>query len=343
MQMTKDKNLFPMVEVLRNNHLESLHFGSAVVIGAGNESIFEWGDVDKLVYPRSAMKMIQAIPLIDSGAAESYGLGQEQIALACSSHQGSVLHTSLLKKWLAELGLTEKNLRCGLQPPSDKIDRQEMRERGEKPTELNNNCSGKHAGFLTYCKYKKLSLEYDHIHHDLQKEIKNVLEELSGESISKYGIDGCSAPNFMCSLRGLGSAMFHFADQKALGKVRSKSLSAILNSMYNFPKLVAGNGRACSELMLAADSLLIVKTGAEGVFVAAIPEKRLGVALKILDGSTRAAEVAIALILVRLGVLHKEHPAVKKRLFCEIRNWNGKLTGHVSPTDKFWDSGKKLI
>ena len=106
---------------------------------------------------------------------------------------------------------------------------------------------------------------------------------------------------------------------------------------------MAGNGRACSELMLAADSLLIVKTGAEGVFVAAIPEKRLGVALKILDGSTRAAEVAIALILVRLGVLHKEHPAVKKRLFCEIRNWNGKLTGHVSPTDKFWDSGKKLI
>ena len=332
-----------MVEVLRNNHLESLHFGSAVVIGPDNRSIFECGDIDKLIYPRSAMKMIQAIPLLDSGAAESYRLDHKQIALACSSHQGSVTHTSLVRKWLVDLGFTAKNLRCGVQPPSDKLDRQELRNRGEKPSELNNNCSGKHAGFLTYTKYHKLSLEYDHIDHRLQKEIKNVFEELSGETIEKYGIDGCSAPNFMCSLRGLGTAMFHLADSKGLGTIRSKSLSTILDSMYNFPNLVAGNGRACSEFMLAADSLTIVKTGAEGVFVAAIPEKRLGVALKILDGSTRAAEAAKALILVRLGVLDKGHPAVIQRLFREIRNWNGKLTGHVSPSDQFWDLGKKLI
>ena len=341
--MTRDKNLFPMVEVLRNNNLESLHFGSAVIIGPNNKPIFEWGDIDRLIYPRSAMKMIQAIPLLESGAAENYRLGGEQIALSCSSHQGSVAHTSIIKKWLADLGLTEKNLRCGVQPPSDKLHRQELMEREKKPTELNNNCSGKHAGFLTYSKYHKLSLEYDHIDHCIQKEIKKVFEDLSGETIEKYGIDGCSAPNFMCSLRGLGSAMFHLADSKRLGKVRSNSISSILNSMYSFPYLVAGNGRACSELMLATDSLTIVKTGAEGDFVAAIPEKRLGVALKILDGSTRAAEAAIALILVRLGVLNKNHPAVTKRLFREIRNWNGKLTGHVSPTNRFWESGKKLI
>ena len=234
-------------------------------------------------------------------------------------------------------------MRCGGQPPSDKHDRHRLRERGEKPTELNNNCSGKHAGFLTYCKYHKLSFEYDHVDHRIQKEIKKVFGELSGETIEKYGIDGCSAPNFMCSLRGMGSAMFHLAESSSLGKSRAKSINTILNSMYSFPNLVAGTGRACSELMLAADLLTIVKTGAEGVFVAVIPEKKLGVALKILDGSTRAAEAAIVLILVRLGVLNKDHPAVTKRLFREIRNWNGKLTGRISPTDRFWDFGKKLI
>ena len=341
--MNKEKKLFPMIEILRNNHLESLHFGSAVVIGPNNKLIFECGDIDGLIYPRSAMKMIQAIPLLDSGAVERYRISGEQIALSCSSHQGSVMHTSLIKNWLGDLGLTEKNLRCGVQPPSDKFERQSLRERGEKPTELNNNCSGKHAGFLTYCKYYKLSFDYDHIDHPIQKEIKKVFEELSGETIKKYGMDGCSAPNYMCSLRGLGSAMFQLTNSSRLEKIRSKSITSILNSMYSFPKLVAGNGRACSELMLATDSLTIIKTGAEGVFVATIPEKRLGVALKILDGSTRAAEAAIALILVRLGVLNKDHPAVNKRLFREIRNWNGNLTGHVNPTDEFWESGKKLV
>ena len=343
MQMIKDKNLFPMVEVLRNDHVESIHFGSAVVIGPGNELISQWGDIDRLIYPRSAMKMIQAIPLLDSGAVENYQLGGKLIALSCSSHQGSVAHTSLIKKWLSGLDLTEKNLRCGVQPPSDKLERQRLREQGEQPTEFNNNCSGKHAGFLTYSKYHKLSLEYDHIDHKKQKEIKKVFEELSEETIRKYGIDGCSAPNFMCSLKGLGSAMFQLANAGRLGKVRSKSIGTILTSMYNFPDLVAGNGRACTELMAACDSLTIVKTGAEGVFVAILPKQKLGVALKILDGSTRAAEAAIALILVRLGVLDKGHPAVTKRLFSQIRNWNGKLTGYVNPTDKFWELGKKLI
>ena len=113
--------------------------------------------------------------------------------------------------------------------------------------------------------------------------------------------------------------------------------------MQSYPHLVAGNGRACTELMMATNSSTIVKTGAEGVFVAAIPEKGIGVALKILDGSTRAAEAAIGLILVRLGVVSKDHIAVKKRVFCEIRNWAGTLTGYITPTDRFWNRGKKLI
>ena len=334
---------FPMVQVLRNDFLESLHFGSAIVIGRDKTPLIEFGDVDRQIFPRSAIKMIQAIPLLESGAASYHRLPPQYLALACSSHQGSPMHTKSLKKWLIEIGLTVNDLKCGVQPPFDKEERQKLRDTGSKPSQLHNNCSGKHIGFLTYSKYHRMDLDYTHSDHPLQRKIQTVLEELSGESICNFGIDGCSAPNFMCSLRGLASAMYNLTEPKRLGTTRSKSVEAILQGMQNYPLLVAGEGRACSELMMAARTPIIIKTGAEGVFVAVLPKNRIGVALKIVDGSTRAAEAAIALILVRLGVLSEDHPTVRKRLFCEIRNWDGRLTGKISPTDLFWDSGKKFI
>ena len=332
-----------MVQLLRNNYVESLHSGSAIVIGPENKTIAEWGNVDSMIFPRSALKIIQAIPLLESGAFSRYKLGAQELAIACSSHQGSTVHTNIIKNWLASIGLSEKDLKCGVQPPSDKFERQLLISDKKKPSELHNNCSGKHAGFLTFAKHQNLSFEYNDVQHPLQEEIRLVLEELSGENIKKYGIDGCSTPNFMCSLRGLANAMFVLTDKKQLGKSRSKSIETILTAMQKHPHLVAGKGRACTELMNAIKSPVIVKTGAEGVFVAALPEKKIGVALKILDGSTRAAEAAITAILVRLGVLNKDNPAATRRLFCEVRNWSGTLTGYISPTEKFWDSGRKLI
>ena len=341
--MSKSFPYFPMIQVLRNDFLESLHFGSAVVIGPGKVSLVEFGDVDRPIFPRSAMKMIQAIPLLDSGAASHYRLQPQHLALACSSHQGSPMHTKILKKWLKEIGVRQTDLKCGVQPPSDKIERKNLDDCGQKPSELHNNCSGKHVGFLTYVKYHGLEEDYIRADHPLQKKIKMVLEELSGENITDYGIDGCSAPNFMCSLRGLASAMYALTEPRSLGKIRSKSVEAIFQGMQQYPLLVAGNGRACSELMMATESPIVVKTGAEGVFVAVLPKNKIGVALKIVDGSARASEAAIALILVRLGVLSEDHPSIRKRLFREIRNWSGKLTGKISPTEVFWDSGNKFL
>ena len=332
-----------MIQIIRNNHIESLHFGSAVVIGPNRNTIIEWGDADSLIFPRSSMKIIQAIPLIESGAAHHYKLGSQELAMACSSHQGSTIHTKIIENWLAALDLSQNDLKCGVQPPSDKTERQKLRDCMEKPSQVHNNCSGKHAGFLTFVKHKNLSFEYNDINHPLQRKIRVILGELSGEEIKNYGIDGCSAPNFMCSVRGLANAMYALTDFVSLGKIRSKAVQNILDGMQTHPFLVAGIGRACSELMVATESPVVVKTGAEGVFVAVLPEHKLGVALKILDGSTRAAEAAITLILVRLGVLSQNHPATKRRLFSEIRNWNRKITGYVSPTERFWDLGKKLI
>ena len=247
------------------------------------------------------------------------------------------------QNWLTKISLSEMDLKCGTQPPSDKIERHRLRDLGEKPSALHNNCSGKHTSFLTFAKHGKFDLNYNNLDHPLQTEIKTVLEDLSGEQIEKYGIDGCSSPNFMCSLRGLALAMHYLTDKRSLGQVRFKSVEAILTAMQEHPLLVAGIGRACSELMMAINSPAIVKTGAEGVFVAILPEKRIGVALRILDGSMRAAEAAIALILVRLGVVSIDHPYVSKRLFSKVQNWSGKITGQISPTEEFWDEGKKLL
>ena len=331
-----------MVQILRNNFIESLHFGSAAVIGSGR-TVVEWGDVDSMIFPRSALKIIQAVPLLDSGAANYYGLGSQQIAISCSSHQGSVAHTSIIDNWLKGLDLSEKHLKCGVQPPSDRDERIKLINEDKTPSQLHNNCSGKHAAFLTFAKHQNLDFNYNDVRHPLQEEIRQVLEELTDERVKTFGVDGCSAPNFRCSIKGLAYAMYSLTDKVRLGKIRTKSVELILKSMKSHPFLVAGAGRACTELMTAIDSLVIVKTGAEGVFVAVLPEKKIGVAIKIYDGSTRAAEAAITLILIRLGVLSKEHPAAKKRLFSEIKNWRGQITGFINPTDGFWELGKKLI
>ncbi len=341
--MINNSDPFPMVKVLRNDFIESLHFGDAIVVGPNGNVLIEWGDPDKIIFPRSAMKIIQAIPLLESGAASSYKLGDKQLAIACSSHQGSLMHTKIIKDWLKKIGLSEKDLKCSIQPPSDRFQRQKLKDLDEKPSTLHNNCSGKHVSFLTFVKHSNLSFEYNDVNHPLQQKIRILLEELSGETVKDHGIDGCSAPNFRCSIRGLAYAMHSLTDTERLGKIRGKSVKVILRGMQNYPLLVAGSGRACSELMMATESPAIVKTGAEGVFVAVLPEKRIGVALKVLDGSTRASEAAIALILVRLGILSQNHPYVIKRLFCPIINWNGKITGYVRPTERFWDSGKKLV
>ena len=149
-----------MVQLLRNNFLESVHYGSAVVVRPENNTIIEWGDVDQMIFPRSALKIIQAIPFLESGAVSMHKLGTQQLALACSSHQGSPLHTTIISNWLKEIGLSVTDLKCGVQPPSDKLERDRLRGIGVKPSELHNNCSGKHASFLTFSKHKNLSLEY---------------------------------------------------------------------------------------------------------------------------------------------------------------------------------------
>jgi len=324
-----------MIEIWRGERLESLHRGHAVVCNGQGKILQSWGDASTLIYPRSSCKMVQALPLIDSGAAAGFGLKSEQLALACASHQGAEVHTSLVQGWLRDLDLSDKDFRCGPQMPNDMPARTDLIKTDASPCQFHNNCSGKHSGFLTLNKHLKGHAEYVEADHPVQIAVRSAFEEMTGETSPGFGIDGCSAPNYACSVHGLARAMGRFAEAHKHSDARSKAATALVSAMIEHPDLVAGETRACTELMRAMGGKVAIKTGAEGVFVAILPEQGLGVALKISDGATRASEAAMCAILIRLGVLEAKHPATLKRLNTPIRNWRGIQTGVLKAADGF--------
>jgi L-asparaginase II len=315
-----------MAELWRGGILESVHLGHAVICDAGGV-VQAWGDPDAVIFPRSSCKMVQALPLLESGAGA--GLTPMQLALSCASHQGAALHTGHVARWLSDLGLSEADLRCGAHEPMDRAERDRLIAAGESPCQLHNNCSGKHAGFLMLNQHMQGDPEYVDPGHPMQRAIRQSFEEVTGETSPGYGIDGCSAPNFATSAAGLARAMAAFANATGEGDGRDRAMFALTRAMAAYPELVAGEGRACTELMRAMGGRVAIKTGAEAVFVAIVPERKLGIALKIVDGGTRGAEAAIAALLVRLGVLDAGHPATLKRLDAVQRNWRGIETGIV--------------
>ncbi len=309
-----------MIELWRGGLLEGVHRGHAV-IHDGRDVVAAWGDPGKIIFPRSSCKMIQALPLLESGAADAAGLGGEQLALSCASHNGAALHAGKVGAWLDRIGLGESDLRCGCHMPWDKAENRRLTCSDHAPNQLHNNCSGKHAGFLTWTRHAKAGPEYVEIDHPLQQAIRQATTEVTGEDPAGYGIDGCSAPNFAGSITGLARAMAAFAQPG--GDARGRAMARLVQAMTAYPELVAGEGRACTELMRAMGGRVAVKTGAEAVFIAIIPEKKLGVAVKIEDGGTRASEAAITALLVHLGVLDKDHPVVGKYLTDPMKNWRG--------------------
>jgi len=322
-----------MVEVWRGGLLESLHTGHGVVCDASGQVRHAWGDPGAVIFPRSSCKMLQALPLVESGAGA--GLSPRQLALACASHQGAAVHVEAVSRWLGDLGLRDGDLRCGTEVSRDSDLRLAMIRAGEEPCQVHNNCSGKHAGFLTLNRHLKGGAEYVDIAHPVQVAARAAFEEVTGVDSPGYGIDGCSAPNFATTVQGLAHAMARFAVAGGGSGARERAMVALRDAMMAHPDLVAGEGRACTELMRAMGGRVAIKTGAEAVFVAMIPDLGLGVAIKITDGATRASECAIAAILVALGVLDAGHPATRRRLGAVLENRAGLAVGSVEKARGF--------
>lgn len=321
-----------LIELWRGGLCESTHLGH-VVISDMDGIVEAWGNPGAVIYPRSSCKMIQALPLIESGAADAAGLGTEHLALACASHNGGRIHIERVQAWMAGLGFEDDDFRCGTHMPRDPEEHRRLLCSDAQPCQIHNNCSGKHAGFLTLRRHMNAGAEYNEIDHPVQRAVRRAFEEVTGETAAAWGIDGCSAPNFACTVEGLSRAMAAFARPQA-GR-RGDAQRRLVEAMITHPDLVAGEGRACTELMRAAKGRMAVKTGAEAVFVGIVPERGLGIALKVADGGTRGAEAAITALMVHLGILDENDPVVGRYLTGPIRNWRGMVTGEMRPASGF--------
>lgn len=314
-----------LVELTRGPLVESVHRGSVAVADRDGRIVFALGDLETPVYPRSSLKPIQALPLIESGAADAFGLGDAEIALACASHSGEPMHTERVAAWLARIGCVESDLACGAHPSRYEPVVEAMIRRGEKPTRLHNNCSGKHTGFLTVARHWDIATAgYERHDHPVQRAIVEALSELAEvPGDMPWGIDGCAAPNFAVALG---------AQARAYAAMTGPRGIRILNAMMAHPELVSGTGRVCAILMRSAAGRAAVKTGAEGFFAGFIPGQGLGIAIKIDDGAGRAADAVMAAMLDKLGVLGQDR-AAQEILRAPLINTRGAVVGERRVTD----------
>jgi len=294
-----------LVEITRGMVVESAHRGAVAIARADGSLLVTLGDVDTPIYPRSSLKPIQALPLIESGAADAFGLSDEEIALACASHSGEAIHTTRVAAWLGKIGCGEGNLACGPQAPRYEPLRAQMIREGHNPTRIHNNCSGKHTGFLTVARHWNVATEgYERHDHPVQRAVAKALAELTNIAEEfPWGVDGCAAPNFALPVAAFARALAKFADPSSLPQSRAAGMRRIVRAMIAHPALVAGTGRSDTILMEAGGGRVATKAGAEAFYAAIVPEAGLGIALKIDDGTGRAAETAIGAILDKLGLV----------------------------------------
>jgi L-asparaginase II len=323
------------VEVTRNGTVESRHFGAAVVCDAKGNVVESWGDIENLVFPRSALKPMLAIQLVESGASTRYALNDAELSLACSSHQGEQMHQDLVVSWLNRLGLTEEHLACGPVLPEHTESAHQLLASGQKGCRIHHNCSGKHAGFLTTALHLDIPLDdYHQIEHPLQQLSLDLLSDLADIDLKQYpmGIDGCGLPAPTVPLLKLGHATARFAKPVDMSETRAQAIRRLHEAIANEPLYIAGHGTVVSELNEVTNGAVLAKTGAEGIVTAAIPDQGLGVALKIADGSARARSVALLAILDHLGALSDdEKHKLQTHISPKIINSRGINVGEIRP------------
>lgn len=317
-----------LVELTRGDLVESVHRGAIAIADSDGKLVFSLGDIETPVYPRSSLKPIQALPLVESGAADAFGLGSEELALACASHSGEPMHTTRVAAWLARIGCTADDLACGAHASRYEPVAEAMIRAGEKPTRIFNNCSGKHSGFLSVARHWDIATRGYELHdHPVQQAVENALKELSGVTKLPWGVDGCAAPNFALPIAAFARALAKLADPHG---PRAVAAQRLVRAMIAHPELVGGTGRACTVLMRACGGRAALKAGAEGYYAGLIPAAGLGIALKIDDGAGRAAETVIAAIVDKLGLLSDDKPA-RDILRAPLRNTRNAAVGERRP------------
>lgn len=326
-----------LVDVIRGDMIESRHRGSVAIVDSHGQVELAIGDVLSPVFARSGIKPIQALALVETGAAKAYSLGHAQVALACSSHNGSTTHVDIVRNWLGKIGCSEDDLECGPSLPWTDEAKQELYETGEAATTAHDNCSGKHTGFLTVCKHMDFPVQgYARFEHPLQQRLLGVLEQMTGMELfeAPKGIDGCGIPTIGVPLGNIALAMARLGDPHDQPETRQAACRRIRTAMANEPYLVAGKDRFCTRVIGALGQAALVKTGAEGVYCATLTDKKLGVAIKIDDGSRRAAEAVMIRLLQNLDIItERAKGQLLNLLEPSIQSRAGKMVGLVRIAD----------
>ena len=315
-----------LVEITRGNVVESRHRGAISVVDSSGKTVLDIGDTALPVFARSAIKAVQALPLVESGAAEALGFGDAELALACSSHSGEDAHIERAASMLKKAGRSEEDLECGPHwATQEKVLIHQVRTFTSEPGAICNNCSGKHAGFV--CTAAHLGVDpkgYIRPEHSVMSAVKDALEDVTGalHHEDQCGMDGCSIPTYATPLTSMAHGFAKMGTGDGMGAERAKAAQRLVHACMAEPFHVAGTDRFCTRLMEMGQGRLFGKTGAEGVFCGAIPELGLGIALKCDDGGTRASEAMMAAVIAHLlpqddplseAVAQLAHPDISNR------------------------------
>jgi L-asparaginase II len=331
----------PLVEVRRGGITESRHRGHVVAIEPDGNVVAQLGVPETVTFLRSSAKPFQALPLLVSGAADAFGFTDREVALACASHNGEPIHTELVASMLKKIGLGPEALKCGIHEPYSVEAAQQLRERGEQPNVLHNNCSGKHAGMLALALHLNAPIEtYNKAEHPVQLAIGKSIAQFSSVPVEDLavGIDGCAVPVFGITVKAMALAYARLvAPPPTFDKPTRNACERVVRVMSSYPELIGGTtDRLDTEIMRAAPGVLISKVGAEGVYTAGVlPSEQwprgLGLALKIEDGDDKRARPTVVIEALRqLGVLRDESlEAVARYAFFPILNRPGEIVGEV--------------
>ena len=332
-----------LVEALRGNARESMHRGAIAVLDADGAVVASLGDIDRPVFPRSAVKVLQALPLVESGAADQLGLDDAELALACASHGGEPAHTAAVERMLGKAGLDPAALECGTQWPSYDRAARALAAAGREASGVTNNCSGKHAGFLCLaCRLhdgaslRRFATGYVRPDHPVMRTVTAALQAATDCDLARAprGTDGCSIPTFAFPLRNLALAFARVGTGTGLAPGHAAAAQRLRRAVAAHPFMVAGSGRFDTRVMDRLGERVFCKVGAEGVYCAALPERGLGVAIKIDDGNNaRAAEVAMATAIEAFVCLDDADAGFMRGLSdATLRNWNGIEVGSLRAT-----------
>lgn len=327
-----------LVEVVRGEIVESIHRGNIVVVNSAGDILHHCGEPDYYTYIRSASKPIQAIAMLEIGVAERFGLDLAEIAILMSSHSGEKIHIDTLNSIIRKIGVDERILQCGTHEPLGTEAAKELAAKGQAPTSLHCNCSGKHLGQIAATKIKGMPLEaYYRPNAGIQPEIMDILMQFSGagEAQMRSGTDGCGLPVYGMSIGNMAMAYANLCSEGFQGGRYQKSQNYVISAMTVHPEMIGGKGRFDTELMRHFGDRLVGKFGDEGVYCVGLIGKGIGIALKIEDGHTRAVAPAVLETLKQLGIIQVEELAPLRDFWNPpVKNNRGEVIGEIRASFK---------